>query len=189
MSIRRPANLPANLYCTGLATGLEDRQTLRTGLAPSTQQNFAFCNVVVRRRGGALTKFCVWISRLDLEMDLDNGDTGRLWRAVTARVPFADWAAVEIIQKDYDTNRRRVGRLFTWHARRTPRLINGVNQQEHEGRDMLYELQDHVIDRFEDNTDRTEYTLIIHTRSTHAIHTSSNSSDEHRTSTDAMRRI
>jgi hypothetical protein len=149
-----------NLYFTGFATGLEDRLTLCTGLDMPAVPNWTSCNVVVRRRGGEQTKFCVRLWRLDLAGDEDNG---RLWREVTARVPFADWAALEIIRKYY-APRRHVMRLLTWHARRTPRLINGVNEQEQDGRRVLHELQDHVIDIFLENTVREEWTLIIHTR-------------------------
>ena len=137
---------------------------LRTGLGAPPRPFWASCDVVVRRGSNAAglagrrrpARFCVVLSRAELE---EPGNEC-LWREVTARVPFAEWAGLEVMRKDWNFGRRRVHREQQW------RPHTDTYESEDAARDSLFGLQ-HDIVRAADRRaagGSEEWTLVVHAR-------------------------
>jgi hypothetical protein len=139
------------------------KTVINTHLAAPRPPFWASCDVVVRRGRNAsglagrrrAAAFCVVLSREELE----SGDEC-LWREITERVPFAEWAELELMRKDWYLGRRRVHREEQWRPYTDP------HDSEFWARDCLFGLQ-HDMVRAADLRAAggfQEWTLVVHAR-------------------------
>jgi hypothetical protein len=148
---------------TVINTHAINTHVINTHLAAPRTPFWASCDVVVRRGRNAsglagrrrAAAFCVVLSREELQSRNEC-----LWREVTARVPFAEWAGHEVMRKDWNFGRRRVHREEQW------RPHTDTYESEDAARDNLFGLQ-HDIVRAADRRaagGSEEWTLVVHAR-------------------------
>ena len=140
---------------------------LRTGLGLPQTRLWAFCNVVVLRPSAQKKTFTV---KMSLDEITPGGTNDCLFRAITARVPFAEWAKMESYCKDMDTHiagRNRRDRCtrspYEWPSWSEVREENTVVTEE-SARNRIYEVQYEMYHSCIDPDENNEWTVVIYAR-------------------------
>ena len=141
-------------------------RTILTGLRqPETRQG-GFCKVVVQRPSAQKETFTVRFWQHGLVPGTDNDF---LWRAITARVPFAEWEKMESYSKFEDPNIRRRDRCdlspYEWPDVRMwlPPPDNVVATEER-ARDAIYDVQYQLYLGCVDPDEYQQWTVVIYAR-------------------------
>ncbi len=141
------------------------RAPLRTGLGQPQTRQWGFCKVVVLRPSAQKETFTVKFSQHELVPGTNNGF---LWRAITARVPFAEWEKMESYSKFEDTNISRRDRCsispYDWPEVRTWLQPPDTVATEERARQRIYDVQYQLYLGCVDPYEYEQWTVVIYAK-------------------------